>query len=295
MWRWLTQYGLPFLLALIFHVLVIAGLFFSFTSKPLQTRTPGVKKQNVIQAVAVNETAIQSELDKLRRAEKRKKQRQAARLKQQKDQVAKARADRIKEQKKLKALKQQQLKAAEKLKNQKQAIIQQNKAARKKISDLKKKQQQEALRIQKLEKAAQDLKNKKLAEQKKLAALEREKQKKAAEDQRLKELKARMAAEERAELDKELKGHRMRYIDLIAAVVKRNWRRPEKVGNEVSCQVYVNQIPGGEIISYRVTRCTGSKAFRHSVVTALGKTSHLPPPSDPRVFDRDIRFTFKPQ
>jgi len=294
MWSWFTRYGLSFSLALILHVLVITGLFFSFTNKPLQTRTPGVKKQNVIQAVAVNESQIQSEINKLRRAQDRKKQREAARIKHQKDQVKKARADRIREQRKLQALKQKQLKATEKLKKQKLVIAQQKKAALEKISNLKKKQQQEKQRIEKLKKTAGELKKKKLAEQKKLKELEKIKQKKAAEAQRLKELKDRMAAEERAELNKELKGHRMRYIDQIAAVVKRNWRTLGKAGNDFSCQVYVNQIPGGEIISYRVTRCTGDKAFRHSVVTALGKTSHLPPPSDPRVFDRDIRFTFKP-
>jgi len=285
MWRIFSQYSLFFIISLVLHVLVVGGLLLSYSDAPPVQKKAGVKR-NVIQAVAVDASKIQSELEKLRRAEANKERKQKQRVQRQKDEARAVEKKRKSEQKKLADLKKQQKTEARKLKQQKLA---QQKA----IQQLKKKQKLEKEKVEKLKKSAAEARKKKQAAEKKLAQ-QKAQQKAEAEKKRKaqKELQERMAAEERAETERELSGIKLKYVDRIAAVVRGNWRRPAKLAKKVSCKVYVKQIPGGEIISYRVSACSGDSFFKRSVETALGKTRHLPSPPDPRVFDREINFTF---
>jgi colicin import membrane protein len=311
MWKFLSQYGLFLTLSVTMHVLVVAALLLGFAATPELPKPLGAsKKKNVIQAVAIDESQVQAELRKLDSDDKRKKQQESERQKRLQDEARKAEQQRIMEQEKLVAIKQQQQQEQARLQKQKQE-------QERKISELKKKQEQEQQRIQKLKTAAAELEKKKVAEKKRQQQLKEEKaaaekkrqqqlkeEKAAAEkkrqQQQLREAQARreralkeqIAAEEQAERERELQGVRSRYIDSIAAVVRGNWRRPARVEQDASCLIVVTQIPGGEIISYRVSSCTGGTDFQRSVETAVGKTSHLPAPPDPRVFDRVIRFTF---
>jgi len=311
MWKFISQYSLFLTLSVVMHAVVIAALLLGFASTPELPKPLGASKQkNVIQAVSVDASKVQAELRKLESADQLRKQQETERQKRLQEQARKAEQDRIREQEKLLALKKQQQQEQERLHKQKQE-------QQRKVSELKKKQEQEKVRIQKLKTAAAELEKKKAAEEKKRlqkikeqkaaeekkrlqkieaekAAAEKKRREKLRQEQarREKALKDQLAAEERAEREIELQGVRSRYIDSIAAVVRGNWRRPARVVKDASCLIVVNQIPGGEIISYRVSSCTGGTDFQRSVETAVGKTSHLPAPPDPRVFDRVIRFTF---
>ncbi len=311
MWNFLSRYGFFLALSVVMHALVLGGLLLGFSSTPELPKPLGAsKKKNVIQAVSVDASKVQAELRKLESADKHRKQQESEHQKRLQDQARKVQQQRIREQEKLTALKKQQQQQQARLQKQKQE-------QERKISELKKKQEQEQQRIQKLKTAAAELEKKKAAEKKRLqkikeekAAAEKKRQQKLkrekaaaekkrqqqklreAQARREKALKEQLAAEERAEQERELQGVRSRYIDNIAAVVTSNWRRPAQVDKDASCLIVVNQIPGGEIISYRVSSCTGGRDFQRSVETAVGKTSHLPAPPDPRVFDRVIRFTF---
>jgi len=289
MWKFVSQYSFFLVLSIIMHVIVVGVLVMGFESKSIQPKDYGVKKKNIIQAVAVNEAQIQTELKKIRASEKRKKRQEAARQKRLNDQAKKAKSNRIKEQKKLVELKKKQKLSQKRLKKQKLA-------EQKKIQALKNKQKKEKDKLKKLASAADALKKQKESEQKKLAELKAKKateKKRLEQEKRQRELKELMEAEEREALARELQGVSRKYRDHIAAVVKANWRRPVKLTKEAQCKVYVKQIPGGEIIYRRVSDCSGGSGFKRSVETALAKTSHLPAPPDPRVFDREIVFTFK--
>ncbi len=296
MWTFISRYSFFLALSVVLHVMVLGGLLLGFSSTPERPKPLGAsKKKNVIQAVSVDASKVQAELQKLQSAEMSRKQRESKRQKRLQDQAKKAEQQRIKEQEKLAALKIQQKKQQDRLQKQKQE-------QEKKISELKKKQAQEQQRIKKLKTAAAELEKKKVAEKKRLqklkddkAAAEKKRQQqklRAAQAKREKALKEQMAAEEQAEQEQELEGVRSSYIDSIAAVINRNWRRPSRVDKDASCLIEVTQIPGGEIISYRVSSCDGGVVFQDSVERAVGKTSHLPAPPDPRVFDRVIRFKF---
>ncbi|MCC7488257.1 MAG: cell envelope integrity protein TolA [Gammaproteobacteria bacterium] len=85
------------------------------------------------------------------------------------------------------------------------------------------------------------------------------------------------------------------YRDIIAQKVRRNWNQPPSARTGDSCEVRVQQIPGGEVTSAVAFNCTGDAAFARSVEAAVLRASPLPLPSDPRLFDRNLLFTFKPE
>lgn len=325
MWKFLRRNSLFITLSILLHGLLIFALFFGLASKPELPKPPGAgEPKNVIKAVAVDAATIDNEKNRLQLAEQERIRQEQERQKQLEEKARKAELLREQEQKKLAELKKQQA-------EQQEIIRQQKLAEEKRIEELKQKKLAEEARIKKLKQDAEALEKKKLAEEKKRkeeeaqraekARLEAERKKleeerkkqaaieakkkaeekarqeklRVAQEKREQALREQLAAEEKAEEERELQGVRLRYIDSIAAVVKANWRRPPVLAEDASCQVVVTQIPGGEIIGYRVSRCSGGAAFQQSVETALGKTSHLPEPPDPRVFDRQVRFTFTPK
>ena len=85
------------------------------------------------------------------------------------------------------------------------------------------------------------------------------------------------------------------YLGLISQRVTRNWIRPANAGAGLECVVVVTQIPGGEVVGVQVERCNGDDAVRRSIEAAVLKSSPLPMPADDALFDRSLRFTFKPE
>lgn len=110
------------------------------------------------------------------------------------------------------------------------------------------------------------------------------------------------AAELSAQLDAELSAEQNRLAQLnlsykfaIRDIISRNWNKPISSKSEYECEVFVNQIPGGDIVSVAVQRCNGDAVFRTSVENALQKVSTLPYKGFEEVFTREIQFTFKPE
>ncbi len=78
------------------------------------------------------------------------------------------------------------------------------------------------------------------------------------------------------------------YMALIRQKIERNWAAPASASSELECSVRVRQIPGGEVIGVTILSCNGDDAVRRSVEAAVRKSSPLPEPSDPSLFDRNI-------
>ena len=150
-----------------------------------------------------------------------------------------------------------------------------------------------------------------LAKQKELAA-----EKARAEEQNQEELRQERLEEERRLLEQEqqaeldhlqaeddaaakqarsnvLANQLVLYKQAIKQRVERNWIRPISAEDWYSCEVLVDQIPGGEVTNVLVERCDGDAAFQRSVKNAVYKSSPLPDPPDPALFDRKLKFTFK--
>jgi len=141
------------------------------------------------------------------------------------------------------------------------------------------------------------------AERKKLADAEA-KRAKEAEETAAREAKARaareadlqrqLAAEEAEGLALARSGVKDEYRALLTQAIERNWIRPPSARAGLACTLYVNQAPGGAVIDVRLGTCSGDAAVRESIVNAVYRASPLPPPSDPRAFERRLEILFRP-
>ncbi|MCK9532028.1 MAG: cell envelope integrity protein TolA [Gammaproteobacteria bacterium] len=257
------------------HVFVLAALAFSFHNEP--ARLPvAAPVMEAVETVAVDEAMVERELKKLRTDEQARRAAEAARQQKLAKDAEQMRLAREKEAKRLADLK--------KKRDQEQRA---SEAERKRLADLKAEQQRVAA-----EKAA--IEKKREEEAKRLKALQekREAQQKAEAEAAF---KAKLAAEqerlvrETASINSRIKAE---YIDLIANKVSRNWLRPAGTAGSVNCQVFVRQLPGGEVEEVRLLQSCGSPALDRSVEAAVRKASPLPAPPTPDVFDREINFRF---
>lgn len=177
--------------------------------------------------------------------------------------------------------------------------------AQRKAEQLKQEREKaaDAARREKAEKAAEKQRQEKAAADRARAEAEKQKaaQDKAAADR---QQAAKVAAAR--ELDRQLEeegrlleaadsGALADYQALITQRVARNWIRPPGATAGLECVLSVTQIPGGEVVAVSTERCNADAAVRRSIEAAVLKSSPLPLPDDPALFDRNLRFTFKPE
>ena len=105
-------------------------------------------------------------------------------------------------------------------------------------------------------------------------------------------LDARRLEEDRLAL---LDAGRTDYIAQIKAKIDRNWLRPPGTAAGLKCVVRVSQIPGGEVVQAEIQSSSGNVAFDRAVEEAVLRSSPLPVPNDPSLFDRNIVITFEPE
>jgi len=177
----------------------------------------------------------------------------------------------------------------------------QEKAAREKAAQEKVAREKAAREKAAQEKAAQEKAAREKAAREQKAAQEKERQAKAAaereraeQERAARELERQLAEEERL-LAATDSGALAEYVGLIRQKVTRNWIRPPGAGAGLECEVLVTQIPGGEVAAVRVDRCNADDAVRRSIEAAVLRSSPLPLPADPALFERNLRFTFKPE
>ncbi|MDH3511581.1 MAG: cell envelope integrity protein TolA [Gammaproteobacteria bacterium] len=199
---------------------------------------------------------------------------------------------------------QREQQEAERQKAEQTRIAEQRKkeAAERERQEVERKQQE-------AERKQQEAEQKKAEEQRRQAEQARiaeQRKKEEAERQRQEAEKARRQAEMQANLQSELEAEEQRlaainsgklaqYIGLIADRVERNWVQPSSARPGVECVVHVTQIPGGEVVNVRIGRCNGDAAVIRSIEAAVYRASPLPTPSEPSLFERNLRFTFKPE
>lgn len=278
--------------AILVHVALAVVLFVSLEWTDLPT--PAQPKVNIVKAVAVDESSVLAEVEKLKKAEAKKENQEKAKQNKLDKQAREAEAKRKREEKRLAKLRKER--EAEKKRQKKQQ--EKRKAEEKRIAAERAKKKKEVERL-KAEQAA--LEKKRIAEEKRLA--EAAAKRKMLDEKRRRDAeaaarRAEFAAEQQRlekENEKRLDSLRGRYIADIKNKVERNWIRPASAGPGSSCKVAVSQIPGGEVINVTVTQCVGDDVFRRSVEAAVYKASPLPRPSDPALFVREILFNFKPK
>lgn len=128
---------------------------------------------------------------------------------------------------------------------------------------------------------------------------------KQAADRKHKANEARQRADREAELKRQLEAEDRRqaavnsgaladYIAQLQARIQRVWNRPGNVAPGLDCTVYITQVPGGTVTSAKLGECNGDDAVRESILAAVYRASPLPAPSNPDLFDRNLKVPFRP-
>jgi len=262
-------------LSILVHGLVLFGLSTSLILAPKVQL-----QQLAIEAVIVDESAIRRAADTVTR------NKELAAQKQREKEARQAQLEREREV--LKQRKQQEATAAaqqQRVDKQRRAEEARQQAERDRIE----KQQAEAKQRSIEERKQREAQARAEAEQKRMfAEAEREEL-----ERREAEMGAAMQAEE-ALLAARQSGEMSQYIALIQNTVERNWVRPASAQAGLECEVAVKQIPGGQVIDVKTVRCNGDDTVKRSIEDAVRRSSPLPTPANPLLFDRNLTFFFTP-
>jgi colicin import membrane protein len=274
MGEFLRQHWAYLIGALLLHVL-FAGVF-GLTLVSISRQPPPA--QLAIQAVVVDQSVLnRANRRQQREAEQQRAREQAAAEQRRQEQQEQERRE---EEQRAEQERQAELKQREQEDQRRQAEEQQLR------------ERQEAERKQAVE-----------AERRKVAEIERKQREDAERRKAAEEARAQTAREEelRSQLEEEEgrmqaenSGLLNQYIAMIEQRIVRNWNRPPSARPGLECEVRVAQAPGGTVLSVQLGRCNGDAAVKQSIEAAVMRSSPLPPPPDPRLFERNLVLIFKP-
>ena len=193
---------------------------------------------------------------------------------------------------------------------------QQTQASRQ-LSDMQRRQQEEAERLQRIERERQQ-------EEEKAREAEAERQKAEEERQRAEEETRKLAEEaeaaqrqieetERRRREAEL-AERMRqemeeerrqqaiegglldeYRARIRQRIESNWQRPAATREDLAWVVLLDVLPGNEVNAITFEQFNGTETDRRSIETAIRRSSPLPAPPVPELFDERLRLRYPPE
>jgi colicin import membrane protein len=302
----LREHPKPFVFAVLVHAALLAVLVFSLDWTP--TVKPGAAhKRAPVQAVAVDASKLESELQRQKQLEQQKQREEQERVERLQKQAQEAERKRQQEEQRLIKLKREK-EQAEQNRRKEEARKKAEAEQKRKAEEARKKAEAEQKRkAEEARKKAEAEQKRKQEEARKKAEAERkrkeEEARKKAEAERKRqaeqEMQARLAAEQEREAAQRLSAMQQmvnEYVLYIRDKVQRSWIQPPGSGSDLSCTVEVRLIPSGEVIDAQIVRSSGNAAFDRSVEAAVFKASPLPVPPDPDVMERfrSLRFEFKP-
>ena len=303
MGSFLQQHPFAVGLSALLHVLLAAALTAGFDpSGRRRAAVPG--EQMAIQATVVDESLIQAELERLERLEQEELQRQQEAVRLVQEQAEAARREREEEERRLEAAREQ---AAEEARQEEVRLAELQRQREEEATGQRQEAEASARREQErlaaLERERQEAEEAARREQERLAELERQRQ---AEEERRQAAAARQQAELEAELQRALAAEDERrraeeaglldeYIRLIENRIQQNWIPPASATAGLECVVNVTQIPSGDVVDVRIGRCNGDEAVVRSIEAAVLRSSPLPRPPIPALFERNLEVVFNPE
>jgi colicin import membrane protein len=298
----------PYLFGAVFLHVFVAGLF-GLTMIQMQRDMP--PPTLAIQAVVVGDLQLpkptrQSQQQARERERREAEAREAAERQRLEEEAAKREQEQRTQQEREEAVKRQEQEREQEKVREEQLVREretQEKIAREKAAEeqrvAERQQQAEAERQKKLEAERQQ---KAEAERKRVAEIERkqrereeaDRQRAAAESAtREKQLRDQLAEEEGL-MQARSSPAMSQYAARIQQHVERQWNRPPSTQSGLECVVAVSQSPNGTVLRVQVEQCNGDAAVRQSIENAVQRASPLPLPTDMRLFERNLRFIFKP-
>ncbi|MEE8543794.1 MAG: cell envelope integrity protein TolA [Gammaproteobacteria bacterium] len=261
------------------HVVValVLTLGVGLSGRP-QYPAPG--QQVAIEATIVDEAMIQREMARLEELEQAEILRQQEEERVAREQADAARRQLEEEQRRLEGARQDRERAT-RVEEQRLADLQQQR------EDAERLRAEEDARLAK-EREAEAQRQRE--EQQRLAREAEEQRRRAESEAELQRVLAvedeRRRAEQSGLLDQ--------YIRLIVNRIEQNWIRPATAQPGLECEVRVMQIPSGDIVDVRVDRCNGDDAVIRSIEAAVLRSSPLPRPPVPSLFERTLNVVFAP-
>jgi len=267
---WLDEYRIPLVFSIAGHIILLVLLLIHPTAKhyraphvmPASTQVTQKQQPKIVNAVAVDQAAVDKQLHAIKAAQAKKQAQEAAHIKRLQQQALAAKRARLAEQKRL-----SQLKAAqEREKKQQQAAKQARVKEQQRLTQLKAEQK----KLKQQQAAA-------LAAKKK--ALEKQMQ-----QQQLKKEQEMLASQE-------MQGIINRYVVQIRQAIHDNWTTPPGADPNLKVTFAIDLAPGGTVVQAKITQSSGNSTLDQSAITAIYKASPLPVPSDPKEFNSFHHFT----
>ena len=243
-------------------------------------RYPAPGEQVAIEATIVDEALIQREMERLEELEQAEILRRQEQERVAREQAEAARRQLEEEQRRLESARQDRERAT-RLEEQALADLRQQR------EDVERLRAEEETRL--AEEREADAQRRR-EEQERLAREAEEQRRRAESEAELQRVLAvedeRRRAEQSGQLDQ--------YIRLIVNRIEQNWIRPATAQPGLECEVRVMQIPSGDIVEVRVDRCNGDDAVIRSIEAAVLRSSPLPRPPVPSLFERTLNVVFAP-
>ena len=84
------------------------------------------------------------------------------------------------------------------------------------------------------------------------------------------------------------------YANRIRGKIRGNIVLPPGIHGNPEAQFQVEQLPTGEVLSVKLRRSSGNPALDAAIERAIRKSSALPLPTDPSLFERTLDIKYKP-
>ncbi len=258
-------------------VALVLTLGVGFSGQP---RYPAPGEQVAIEATIVDEAMIQREMARLEELEQAEILRRQEQERVAREQADEARRQLEEEQRRLESARQDRERAI-RLEEQALADFQQQREDAERL-----RAEEEARLAEEREAEAQ----RRREEQQRLAREAEEQRRRVESEAELQRVLAVEAERNRAEQS----GLLDQYVRLIVNRIEQNWIRPATAQPGLECEVRVMQIPSGDIVDVRVDRCNGDDAVIRSIEAAVLRSSPLPRPPVPSLFERTLNVVFAP-
>ncbi|WP_446831845.1 TonB C-terminal domain-containing protein [Candidatus Foliamicus sp.] len=292
----------PWTLSVSGHILVAALMLVGFAGR-IEPEVPAFGTI-AIDGVVLDDEAVQEEiqrLDEMERAAVIQREQEVDRLRRQiEEQEARSR----RQQQELSALSSQTEEA-------RRALGEQQSQASRQLSEMQQQQAQERQRLERIERerAAEEARAQE-ARAERLRAEEEARRLAEQAEQAQRELdeaaRKRREAEAAEQLRRELAAERRRdaiesglldqYKARIRQRIESNWTRPVGTGTreDLVWVVLLDMLPGNEVGAIRFEEFNGTETDRRSIEAAIRRSSPLPAPPVPELFERQIRLRWPP-
>jgi len=128
------------------------------------------------------------------------------------------------------------------------------------------------------------------------AAARRQAEERARVEQAMQDEAARRQAERAAQAQAE--GERLdrvaEWAHALVRHVQNNYRKPPGAPDAFACQVRLQLLPDGTVTNFRILKNCGDALLDRAVEDAVFRSSPMPRPADPSVFESDLTINFTP-